>query len=75
MLMLRLMPMNQPLPGSPPFSLVPGLASVSSGTSAESRRNKSVNSRLREWDKKVIQPVTAEIRPISIRQEIGLLSV
>lgn len=35
----------------------------------------SVNNRLKEGDKKMIQLVTAEIRPISVYEKIGLWSI
>lgn len=45
------------------------------GKSSGTTKGASVNNRLKEWDKKVIQLVTAEIHPISIYEQIGLLSI
>lgn len=46
------------------------------GKSSGTTKGASVNNRLKEWDKKMIQMVTAEIvHPISIYEEIGLLSI
>ncbi len=45
------------------------------GKSSGTTKGASVNNRLKEWDKKVIQLVTAEIQPISVYEQIGLLSI
>lgn len=45
------------------------------GKSSGTTKSASVNNRLKEWDKKMIQQATAEIRPISIYEKIGLLSI
>lgn len=45
------------------------------GKSSGTTKGASVNNRLKEWDKKMIQLVTAEIHPISIYEKIGLLSI
>ena len=45
------------------------------GKSSGTTKGTSVNNRLKEWDKKMIQLVTAEIHPISIYEKIGLLRI
>lgn len=45
------------------------------GKSSGTTKGASVNNRLKDWDKKMIQLLTAEIRPISIYEKIGLLSI
>lgn len=45
------------------------------GESSGTTKGASVNNRLKEQDKKMIQLVTAEIHPISIYEKIGLFSI
>lgn len=45
------------------------------GKSKGTTNRASVNKRLEKWDKKMIQPVAAEIHPVLLFEKIGLLSV
>lgn len=45
------------------------------GKSSCTTKGASVNKRLKEWDKKMIQLVVAEIHPISIYEKIGPMSI